>query len=120
MTIHERQILNVTVLQLSGRITLTDGTDLLQESLQRLVDEGRTQVVLDFQQVPYVDSTAMAVIIRMHLRLSRQKQGRLKLVGVIGHVRELLTVTQLSSVFEIFDLEADAVASFAQGATAPE
>jgi anti-sigma B factor antagonist len=113
MTIHERQILNVTVLQLSGRITLTDGTELLQESLQRLIDEGRTKVVLDFQHVPYVDSTAMAVIIRMHLRLNRQAQGRLKLVGVIGHVRELLRVTQLSSVFEIYDAEADAVASFA-------
>ena len=61
----------------------------------------------------------MAVIIRMHSSLSRQGRGRLKLVGVSGHVRELLTVTQLSSVFEIFDSEADAVASFAPGGTAP-
>jgi anti-sigma B factor antagonist len=118
MTIHERAILNVTLLQLGGRITLTDGTDQLRDTLQGLIEQGRTNLVLDFQHVPYIDSTAMAVIIRMHSSLSRQGSGQLKLVGVIGHVRELLTVTQLSSVFEIFDSEADAVASFAPGGTA--
>jgi anti-sigma B factor antagonist len=118
MTIHERLVLSVTLLELKGRVTLTDGTDLLRDTLQRLIEQGRTNVVLDFQHVPYIDSTAMAVIIRMHSSLSRQGLGRLTLVGVTGHVRELLTVTQLSSVLEIFDSEADAVASFSPGSTA--
>jgi len=116
MTIHERLVLDVTLLQLTGRITLTDGTDLLRDTLQRLIDHGRTKLVLDFDQVPYIDSTAMALVIRMYSTLSRQG-GRLKLVRVSGHVRGLLTVTRLSTVFEIFDSEAEAVASFSPGGT---
>ena len=111
MTIHERQVRNVTLIVLEGRITVTDGTELLRDTLQRLIGQGRTNLVLDFQHVPYIDSTAMAVIIRVHSTLSRQG-GMLKLLGVRGHVRELLTVTQLASVLEIFDSEDDAVASF--------
>jgi anti-sigma B factor antagonist len=114
MTIHERLMPNVTLLQLGGRITLTDGSDLLRDTLQGLIDQGRTNVVLDFQDVPYIDSTAMAVVIRMHATCSR-KGGRLSLLRVRGHVRELLTVTHLSSVFEIFDSEAEAVAGFSPG-----
>jgi anti-sigma B factor antagonist len=115
MTIHERAVLNVTVLELRGRVTLTDGTELLKDTLQRLMDQGCTNLVLDFQHVPYIDSTAMAVVIRTHSTLRRQGSSGLKLLGVAGYVLELLTVTQLSSVLEIFDSEADAVASFSPG-----
>ena len=117
MTIHERLILNVTVIQLVGRITLTDGTDLLRDTLQRLINERRTNLLLDFHEVPYIDSTAMAVVIRTLLTVRRQG-GELKLLRVRGHVREVLTITQLSSVFEIFDSEAEGVASFSPGGTA--
>ena len=116
MTIHERLVLNVTLLELRGRVTLTDGTDLLRDTLQRLVDQGCTNLVLDCQDVPYIDSTAMAVVVRTYSTLVRLG-GRLKLLRVKGYVRELLTVTSLSSVFEIFDSEAEAVASFAPGGT---
>ena len=111
MKIDERRLQNVILLQLSGRIMLTDGTDLMRDTLQRLIDEGRTNVLLDLRDVPYIDSTAMAVLIRTLTTLRRQA-GALKLLHVSGHVRELLTVTTLSSVFEIFDSEAEAVASF--------
>jgi anti-sigma B factor antagonist len=117
MTIQERLFQNVTLIHLSGRITLTDGADLLRDTLQRLIEHGRTHLVLDFRDVPYIDSQAMAVIIRTHATLSRQV-GALKLLQVSGHVRELLTITGLSSVLEMFDTEADAVASFSPGGTA--
>jgi anti-sigma B factor antagonist len=117
MTIHERLIQNVTLIQLGGRVTLTDGVDLLRDTLQRLIDQGRTQLVLDFKDVPYIDSEAMAVVIRTHSTLCRHGGG-LKLLRVGGHVRELLTITRLSSVFESFDSEAEAVASFSPGGTA--
>jgi anti-sigma B factor antagonist len=117
MRIEERQIQDVTVIRLSGRVTLTDGADLLRETLQRLIGHGRTSLVLDFRDVPYIDSQAMAVLIRTQATLGRQGGG-LILLQVSGHVRALLTVTGLSSVFEMFDTEADAVASFSPGGTA--
>jgi len=116
MTIEERQILNVTVIRLVGRVTYTDGADLLHDTLQRLIGQGRTNLVLDFQEVPYIDSQALAIVIRTHTALSRQG-ARLKLLHVRGYVRELLTITRLSSVLEIFDSEADAVASFSAEGT---
>jgi anti-sigma B factor antagonist len=118
MTINERLIQDVTFIHLGGRVTLTDGADLLRDTLQRLIAHGRTNLVLDFRDVPYIDSQAMAVIIRTHATLGRQGGGGLKLLQVTGHVRELLTVTGLSSVLEMFDTEADAVASFSPGGTA--
>lgn len=118
MTIQERVILNVTLIQLGGRVTCTDGADLLRDTLQRLIGQGRTNLVLDFQEVPYIDSEALAIVIRTHTTLGRHR-GRLKLLRVSGYLRELLTITRLSSVFEIFDSEADAVASFSAGGTAP-
>jgi anti-sigma B factor antagonist len=117
MTIQERVILNVTLLHLGGRVTITDGATLLGETLQRLIGEGRTNLVLDFQDVPYIDSEALATVIRTHTTLGR-RGGRLKLLRVTGYLRELLTITRLSSVFEIFDSEVDAVASFSSGGTA--
>jgi len=117
MTISEQLIQDVTLIHLGGRVTLTDGADLLRDTLQRLIAHGRTNLVLDFRDVPYIDSQAMAVIIRTHATLGRQGGG-LKLLQVTGHVRELLTVTGLSSVLEMFDTEDDAVASFSPGGTA--
>jgi anti-sigma B factor antagonist len=117
MTINEQLIQDVTFIHLGGRVTLTDGADLLRDTLQRVIAHGRTNLVLDFRDVPYIDSQAMAVIIRTHATLGRQGGG-LKLLKVTGHVRELLTVTGLSSVLEMFDTEADAVASFSPGGTA--
>jgi len=117
MTLQERQHQGVTLIQLGGRVTLTDGLELLRDALRRLIDQGRTRVVIDFQDVPYIDSEAMALLIRTRATLGRHG-GALKLLRVNGHVSELLTVTGLSSVFEMFDSEADATASFQPSGTA--
>ena len=118
MTIQERQILNVTLIHLGGRVTRPDDANLLRDTLQRLIGQGRTNLVLDCQEVPYIDSEALAIVIRTHTTLGR-RGGHLKLLRVTGYLRELLTITRLSSVFEIFDSEADAVASFSPGGTDP-
>jgi len=116
MTIQERQILNVTLIHVGGRVTRPDDANLLRDTLQRLIGQGRTNLVLDCEEVPYIDSEALAVVIRTHTTLGR-RGGHLKLLRVTGYLRELLTITKLSSVFEIFDSEADAVASFSPSGT---
>src|SRR5438874_6890766 len=98
MTIEEREILNVTVVHLSGRVAHPDDANLLRDTLQRLISQGRTSLVLDCEEVPYIDSEALAIVIRTHTTLGRRHGGRLKLLRVAGYLRELLTVTRLSSV----------------------
>src|SRR5205814_6907886 len=117
MTIHERTILDVTLIHIRGRITLTEGADLLRERLQQLAIESRTKLVIDFKDVPYVDSTALGVLVRAYTTIART-DGALKLLHARGHVRQLLEITRLLQVFETFDSDAQALASFAVPAPA--
>jgi len=112
MTLQEHLIEDVALIHISGRVTVNEGADVLGDRLRQLVEEGRTKVVLGFGDVPYVDSTALSVLLRARATLAR-RGGALKLLHVRGHVRELLEVTQLLRVFEAFDSDAEAVASFA-------
>ena len=61
MTIQERLIGNVTLIHLGGRVARPDDANLLRDTLQRLIGQGRINLVLDFQEVPYIDSEALAV-----------------------------------------------------------
>ena len=112
MTIQERLVSGVGLIRISGRVTLTDGTVVFADTLQRLIQQGHIQLILDVADVPYIDSTALAIILRAHATVTR-RGGGLKLLHVKGHVRELLELTRLVSVFEVFDSEAQAFASVA-------
>jgi anti-anti-sigma factor len=67
-------------------------------------------LILDLEEVPYIDSTALGIILRAHATVTR-RGGALRLLHVDGHVRELLELTRLLSVLGAFDSEADAIAS---------
>ena len=112
MTIQERIVSDVAVIRITGRITLTEGTPEFDDVLQRLVQAGQVRLILDLEEVPYIDSTALGSLLRTHATVSRLG-GALKLLRVKGHVRELLELTRLLSVFEAFDSEAAAMASVA-------
>ena len=111
MTIRERSVGDVTILDIGGRITLQEGADLLGDAVRRLVSQGRVHLVLNVQAVPYIDSTALGEIIRAYTTVVRQG-GSVKLLHVTARVRELLTMTRLLAVFDAFEGEAEAVASF--------
>jgi len=110
MTIQERIVSDVAIVRISGRVTLTEGTPEVDDVLQRLVQQGHVRIVLDLEEVPYIDSTALGSLLRTHATVSR-RGGAMKLLKVKGHVRELLELTRLLNVFEAFDSEADAIAS---------
>jgi anti-sigma B factor antagonist len=111
MTLDERLISDVMLIDIRGRVTVNDGADLLGERLKQLVEKGHTKLVIGLAEVPYVDSTALSVLLRTRAAVVK-RDGGLKLMHVRGHVRELLEVTQLLRVFEGFESEADAIASF--------
>ena len=111
MTLHERWISDVTIIDVDGRITVHDGADIFRDVVRQLVRQGRVKLVLNFLDASYIDSTALGEIIRAYTSVTRQG-GTLKLLNVPARVHELLMLTRLLSVFDLFDGEAEALKSF--------
>jgi anti-sigma B factor antagonist len=111
MKIDERSVGNVVILDLHGRILSGEGERALREVVDRLVDSGTPNVLVNFADVSYVDSSIVGEIIRTLTTVGR-KGGRLKLLGVPARVRSLLVVTRLLSVLETYETEDEALRSF--------
>src|SRR6478672_12351563 len=111
MHIEERVDGTVTILDLKGKITLGDGDEALKDKVNSLVQQGRTRILLNFADVPYIDSAGLGEIVRTYTTVSRQG-GQLKLVNLTKRITDLLSITKLLTVFETFDNEAEALKSF--------
>ena len=111
MHIDERHQGDVLVLDLHGKLTAGDGDGLITDTLRRLATQRGQKVILNFADVPYMDSVGVSTIVRSHLAL-RQTDGQLKLLRVPRRIADLFAVTGLTAVFEMFELESDAIASF--------
>ena len=111
MPITERTSGDVTIIDMEGRVTLDEGADDFRELTRRVIREGRLKLVINLEKVPYIDSTALGEIIRTYTSVIRHN-GSVKLLNVSSHVHQLLVITNLLSVFDLFDSEDDAVKSF--------
>jgi anti-sigma B factor antagonist len=111
MHLNERSIGDVTIIDISGRITIQDGADVFRDAIRELVRQDRVNVVVNFRDGTYIDSTALGELIRAYVSLTR-KGGTMKLLSVGERVHQLLMLTKLLSVFDLFDDEAEAVRSF--------
>jgi len=113
MQIEERAVAGVTVLAVSGEITLNSGGgQTIKEKVASLMREGRRQLVLELGAVTYVDSAGLGQLVQVQLTTAGQG-GTLKLANTAPRLRHLLAVAKLSSIFDLQDTEAAAVASFA-------
>ena len=112
MQIDERTVGDVIVLDLKGKITLGDGDELLKDKVNSLVNQGQRKILLNFGDVPYVDSAGLGEVVRTYTTVSRQG-GSLKLLNLTKRITDLLAITKLLTVFETYENEADAVRSFA-------
>jgi anti-sigma B factor antagonist len=112
MQIDERMSGEVTVIKITGDITLNQGGDvLLKDKIQSLLQQGQRKLVLDLGNVSYVDSAGLGQLVQIHAT-TKAKGGSLRLVNVTKRLKDLLVVTKLVTVFDSYDSEADAVASF--------
>src|SRR5580765_1209278 len=111
MDISERNAGNVTVLNLSGKITLGDGDTILKDKLHSLLHQGRKDVLLNLGQVQYVDSAGLGAIVSAYTTMTREG-GSLKLVNMTKRLQDLLTITKLLTVFDTFDSEDEALRSY--------
>ena len=112
MTIEERPSGSVMVLELDGRMTVEALSDMpLTANVRRLLQEGRRQILLNLENVPYLDTAGICSIVEAYVMTRRQK-GSLKLLHLTAQVRKVLAVTRLLTILEVYESEADAVASF--------
>ena len=112
MQIDEKISGEVTVIKITGDITLNQGGDiLLKDKVQSLLQQGQRKLVLDLGNVSYVDSAGLGQLVQIHAT-TKSKGGALRLANVTKRLKDLLVVTKLVTVFDSYDSEADAVGSF--------
>jgi len=108
-----RQVDGITVLDLSGRITLGDGSVKLRDSVRDLLSKGSKLILLNLGDVNYIDSSGIGELVSAYTTV-RNQGGELKLLNLTKKVHDLLQITKLYTVFDVKDDEASAIASFAK------
>ena len=111
MQIEDRVVGGVTIVDLSGKSGLADGDELLREKIASLINAGHKQLLLNLDGVPYIDSAGLGEIVRTYTTVSRQG-GKLKLLNLTKRIEDLLSITKLLTVFEVYENEAEAIQSF--------
>ena len=109
--INERRIEDVTVLDLKGRIRITGGNRGLHKSIRCLVAEGKTRILLNLSQVTHIDSSGLEELVASGVT-ARNQGGKIKLLHATEQMREVITTANLSELFDIYNDEYDAIASF--------
>jgi anti-sigma B factor antagonist len=116
MQLEQRLVGDVAVVKITGDITLNKGGDvLLKDKVQSLLQQGHSKVLLDLSNVSYVDSAGLGELVQAYAT-TKNRGGALKLHGVTKRLRDLLVVTKLLTVFDAYDTEAEALASFGAAA----
>jgi anti-sigma B factor antagonist len=106
-----RQVEDITIIDVSGRITVGEGNVMLRETVLGLLDKGNKKLLLNLHNVGYIDSSGMGELVRSYTTVKNQG-GQMKLVNLSKRVKDLLQLTRLYSVFEIEPDEASAIESF--------
>jgi len=111
MKLSTRKTGNVIIVDVDGKIVLGEGDVEIKKAIDSLLERGSKEVVLNLSKVPYVDSAGLGEIIRCFTTL-RRRGGNFKLLSPNRRVTDLLTITKLLDVFDTYDNESAAVASF--------
>ncbi|HLW54688.1 MAG TPA: STAS domain-containing protein [Candidatus Angelobacter sp.] len=111
MKANNRQVNGVTIVDMSGRITLGEGSVVLRDSIKDLIGKGQKKILLNLGDVSYIDSSGIGELVSAFTSV-RNQGGELKLLKLTKKVHDLLQITKLYTVFDIKDDETEAVRSF--------
>lgn len=111
MKVSNRQVDGITVVDMSGRITLGEGSVVLRDTVRDLVTKGQKKILLNLGDVTYIDSSGIGELVSAFTAV-RREGGELKLLNLTKKVHDLLQITKLYTVFDIKDDEATAIQSF--------
>ena len=106
-----RQVDGVTIVDLSGRITLGEGSVVLRDTVRDLLSKGQKKILLNLGDVNYIDSSGLGELVGAYTTAKNQGAA-LKLLSLTRKVKDVLQLTKLYTVFDIYDDEASAIASF--------
>jgi len=107
-----RQVGDVTVIDVAGRITLGEGASVLRDALRDLVKKDQKKILLNMKDVTYIDSSGIGELVSAYTTITNQG-GLLKLLSLTHRVKDLLQITKLYTIFDVHEDEAHAVRSFA-------
>ena len=113
MKASNRQLDGVTVVDMSGRITLGEGSVILRDTIRDLIGKGQKKILLNLGDVTYIDSSGIGELVSAFTAV-RREGGELKLLNLTKKVHDLLQITKLYTVFDIKDDETAAIKSFAK------
>ena len=111
LELKERQAGDVTILDLSGPVRMGEGSLALREATRRLVDEGKQKVLLNLGGVNYIDSSGIGELVSSYTAINKDG-GQLKLLNLTQKLQDLLTITKLLTVFDVYESESEALSSF--------
>jgi anti-sigma B factor antagonist len=114
LKIMESRAGDVTILRMTGRLELEEGDLVFRDYVNRLIAEGRVNLVLDLRDVTRIDSAGIGMLVSKYLS-TQNRGGTIKLLNLTRRSDHLLDITRLTTVFEIFEDEEDALRSFGSG-----
>ena len=112
LNISERQVGDITVLDMDGKITIGEGSVALRTTVRRLLEEGKKKILLNLAKVGYIDSSGIGELVSSYSAIVTKEQGQLKLLNLTQKLQDLLTITKLLTVFDVYESEEEALASF--------
>ena len=108
MVLNARRLDDVVILDASGRITMGEGTLILRDQIQKLLNAGDRKFLLNLADVDYIDSSGLGELVTSFTTV-RNQNGQLKLLNLTRRVQDLLQITKLLTVFEVFNSEPEAL-----------
>ena len=108
LNINERQAGDVTVLDMSGKITIGEGSVALRTAIRRLLEEGKKRILLNLAGVSYIDSSGIGELVSSYTAINKE-EGQLKLLNLTQKLQDLLAITKLLTVFDVYENEAEAL-----------
>jgi anti-sigma B factor antagonist len=111
LNISERQAGDVTILDMDGKVTIGEGSVALRSTIRRLLGDKKKKILLNLSGVGYVDSSGIGELVSSFTAVNKEG-GQLKLLNLTQKIQDLLAITKLLTVFDVFENEGDALASF--------
>ena len=111
INISERQAGDVTILDLEGKVTIGEGSVALRNAIRRLLGEGKNKILLNLGGVGYIDSSGIGELVSSFTAVNKEG-GTLKLLNLTQKIQDLLAITKLLTVFDVYDAEGDALSSY--------
>jgi anti-sigma B factor antagonist len=111
LNIEERQAGDVTILDMKGKITIGEGSVALRTAIRRMLEEGKKKILLNLAGVGYIDSSGIGELVSSYTAIEKEG-GQLKLLNLTQKLQDLLTITKLLTVFDVYESESEALNGF--------